>query len=210
MKVRWGAAPIPGVYGSRAMTSKIPWRRFPGRDRRGRLPGDRARPVRLPADRHSDTQARARKPRPHGDRIVRRGPLSRRREMAALEQQLRGLGPVLGELGAKYINLIHECYSDARTGEQTSPKELDDESWKHMVETFVRAAEIARDEYGLRLCCTPSRTRTLSTSISSSASWTRPMPTSCRCASTSVTTCIGAAIRSPSSPSTTSESSTCI
>ncbi len=66
-----------------------------------------------------------------------------------LERQLRGLGPVLGELGAKYINLIHECYSDARTGEQTLPKELDDESWKHMVDTFVRAAEIARDEYGL-------------------------------------------------------------
>ncbi len=66
-----------------------------------------------------------------------------------LERQLRGLGPVLGELGAKYINLIHECYSDARTGEQTLPKQLDDETWKQMVDTFVRAAEIARDEYGL-------------------------------------------------------------
>jgi len=67
----------------------------------------------------------------------------------ACEKQLRGVGPVLAELGVEYINLIHECYSDARTGEQLYPKELDDDGWKCMVENFVRAAEIARDEYGL-------------------------------------------------------------
>ena len=77
------------------------------------------------------------------------GPFHIAEKWPVLEKQLRGLGPVLGELGAKYINLINECYSDARTGEQTSPKELDDESWKRMLETFVRAAEIARDDYGL-------------------------------------------------------------
>ena len=70
-------------------------------------------------------------------------------EWPAIERKLRDLGPVLRALGATYVNLVHEVYNDPLTGEQIHPKELDDQGWKHMVETFVRAAEIVRDEYGL-------------------------------------------------------------
>ena len=70
-------------------------------------------------------------------------------EWPAIERKLRDLGPVLRELGAEYINLVHEVYNDPLTGEQTHPKELDDQGWRRMIEAFVRAAEIARDEYGL-------------------------------------------------------------
>ena len=66
-----------------------------------------------------------------------------------LEKQLHGLGPVLDELGTEYINLIHETYSDPRTGELTAPRELDADSWRHLVDTMTRAAEIARRDYGL-------------------------------------------------------------
>ena len=66
-----------------------------------------------------------------------------------IEEQLHGLGPVMNELGVEYINLIHETYSDPRTGELTAPRELDAEGWRHLVATMTRAAEIARRDYGV-------------------------------------------------------------
>ena len=66
-----------------------------------------------------------------------------------LEEQLHGVGSVLRELGAEYLLLIHETYSDARTGEQVAPPQLDEGGWARLVDTMKRVAEIAREKYQL-------------------------------------------------------------
>jgi inosose dehydratase len=68
---------------------------------------------------------------------------------AGLESQVLGSGELVAALGAKFLVLIDDPYSDLFTGKQIEPVRLDEASWKRMLETVHRVADIARDRFGL-------------------------------------------------------------
>ena len=68
-----------------------------------------------------------------------------------LERALRGLGPTLKGLGASFLVLIEELYTDQLTGAPLAPVHLDAAGFRRLVDTTRRAAEIVRSEYGLTL-----------------------------------------------------------
>ncbi len=68
-----------------------------------------------------------------------------------LERALRGLGPTLKGLGASFLVLIEELYTDQRTGAALAPVHQDAAGFRRLVDTTRRAAEIVRTEYGLTL-----------------------------------------------------------
>ena len=72
-----------------------------------------------------------------------------------LERQLRGWGPNLKALGAKFLVLIDDVYTDLFTGEQLRPARLDAVGFQKLVDTTRRIAEIAKSEYGLTLVFHP-------------------------------------------------------
>ncbi len=72
-----------------------------------------------------------------------------------LERQVLGSGELLAALGAQYLVLIDDTYSDLFTGKQLGPDRLDERSWKSLIETVQRVAEIGRDRFGLRLVFHP-------------------------------------------------------
>lgn len=73
----------------------------------------------------------------------------------ALEQQVVGTSTLLQALGAKYLVLIDDVYTNLFTGELTDKSTLDDEAWKRLIETTHRVADLARDHYGLELVYHP-------------------------------------------------------
>ena len=68
-----------------------------------------------------------------------------------LERDLMGVGHLLAGLDAKFLILIDDLHTDWFTGERIKPERLDDDAWKRLIETTHRVAEIARDNFGLRL-----------------------------------------------------------
>jgi inosose dehydratase len=73
----------------------------------------------------------------------------------SLSGQLEGVGPLLAELGAEYLILIDNTYTEMRTGAPIAPATLDTEQWKRLIETTHAVAEAARDRYGLQLLFHP-------------------------------------------------------
>ncbi len=72
-----------------------------------------------------------------------------------LERQVLGAGELLAGLGACYLVLIDDTYSDLLTGEPVAPKELDEQQWQHLIDTTHRVAEMARDKFGLKVVFHP-------------------------------------------------------
>jgi inosose dehydratase len=72
-----------------------------------------------------------------------------------LERQLRGWGPNLKALGAKFLVLIDDVYTDLFTGEQLRPARLDAVGFHKLVDTTRRIADVAKSEYGLTLVFHP-------------------------------------------------------
>jgi inosose dehydratase len=72
-----------------------------------------------------------------------------------LERQLRGWGPNLKALDAKFLVLIDDVYTDLFTGEQLRPARLDAVGFQKLVDTTRRIAEVAKSEYGLTLVFHP-------------------------------------------------------
>jgi inosose dehydratase len=68
---------------------------------------------------------------------------------AGLERQVLGSGELVAALGAKFLVLIDDPYSDLFTGKLVEPVRLDESSWKRMLETVHRVADIAHDRFGL-------------------------------------------------------------
>jgi inosose dehydratase len=66
-----------------------------------------------------------------------------------IERQLLGAGKILQALGAKFLVLIDDTYSDLSTGEQLGPAKLDEQGWKRLVDTTHKVAGIAKDKFGL-------------------------------------------------------------
>lgn len=72
-----------------------------------------------------------------------------------LERQILGAGESLATLGAKFIVLIDDTYSDLFTGKPTGPGKLDDGGWSRLIATTHRVADIVRDRFGLTLVYHP-------------------------------------------------------
>jgi inosose dehydratase len=70
---------------------------------------------------------------------------------AKLEHELRAVATILRELGAGFVALIEELYTDQMTGEPVAPTQLDAAGFRRLVDTTRRVAEIARTDYGLTL-----------------------------------------------------------
>ena len=68
-----------------------------------------------------------------------------------LEEQVLGAGESLASLGAEYLVLIDDVYTDLFTGEPQRPDRLDESEWKRLIDTTHKVADIARDRFGLRL-----------------------------------------------------------
>jgi inosose dehydratase len=67
-----------------------------------------------------------------------------------VERQLLGTGEMLAQLGAKYLVLIDDTYTNLFTGEQKEPERLDESAWKRLVESSNKVGDIAQKRFGLR------------------------------------------------------------
>ncbi|HCR16589.1 MAG TPA: hypothetical protein DIU35_03820 [Candidatus Latescibacteria bacterium] len=72
-----------------------------------------------------------------------------------LEKQVQNTGELLAELGAKFLVLIDNLYTDLFTGNLTETKQLDEDAKKRLAENSQRAGELAMDRFGLRLVFHP-------------------------------------------------------
>ena len=66
-----------------------------------------------------------------------------------VERQVLGTGELLAGLGAGFLILIDGTYTDLFTGASLEPPQLDDDAWKHLVESAHRVADLAADQFGL-------------------------------------------------------------
>jgi inosose dehydratase len=72
-----------------------------------------------------------------------------------LERQVLGAGEQLAALGAPFLVLIDDTYSNLFTGEQTGPTRLDESAWKRLIDTTHKVADLAKDRFGLKLVFHP-------------------------------------------------------
>lgn len=74
---------------------------------------------------------------------------------AEVERQALGAGRLVAALGARFLVLIDEGYTDLKTGKSTGPTALDETNWRRLIDTTHKVGEIARD-FGLRLLFHPN------------------------------------------------------
>ena len=72
-----------------------------------------------------------------------------------LEKQILGAGESLAYLGAEYLILIDDTYTNLWTGEATAPGRLDDEAWKHLVDRVHYVVDLVRERFGLQVVFHP-------------------------------------------------------
>lgn len=72
-----------------------------------------------------------------------------------LERQVLGAGEQLNSLGADYLVLIDDTYSDPWTGKMRSPKLLNNDAWQRLIDTTHRIAEMARSRFNLQVVFHP-------------------------------------------------------
>ena len=72
-----------------------------------------------------------------------------------LEEQVLGAGAVLSALGASYLVLIDDTYTNLFTGEAKLDSHLDADAWQRLVDTTHRVADIARKEFDLQVVFHP-------------------------------------------------------
>jgi inosose dehydratase len=76
-------------------------------------------------------------------------------EWSELEEQVMGAGRLLSGLGAEYFILIDGTYSNLFTGQEIESPDLDDESWRWLIDSTHRIARIVSEEFGLKLAFHP-------------------------------------------------------
>jgi len=74
---------------------------------------------------------------------------------SGLQKQVLGSGDLVATLGAKFLVLIDDPYSDLFTGKLIEPVRLDESSWKRMLDAVHRVADISRDRFGLTVVFHP-------------------------------------------------------
>ena len=72
-----------------------------------------------------------------------------------LEKQVLGAGESLAYLGAEYLILIDDTYTNLWTGEATAPSRLDDEAWKRLVDRIHYVVDLVKDRFGLQVVFHP-------------------------------------------------------
>ena len=72
-----------------------------------------------------------------------------------IEADTIGLGKLLPALGAKFLVLIADLYSDPFTGKRIAPVALDDDGWKRLIDTTNRVAGLAKSQFDLQLVFHP-------------------------------------------------------
>ena len=72
-----------------------------------------------------------------------------------LEKQVLGAGESLAYLGAEYLILIDDTYTNLWTGEATAPSRLDDEAWKRLVDRVHYVVDLVRERFGLQVVFHP-------------------------------------------------------
>jgi inosose dehydratase len=72
-----------------------------------------------------------------------------------LERQVLGAGETLTGLGARFLVLIDDTYSDLFTGKPTGPSQLSEAAWKRLIDTIHRVADMVRNRFGLTLVYHP-------------------------------------------------------
>ena len=78
------------------------------------------------------------------------GALHRPESRADLEEQVRQVGDLVGDLGGEYLVLLPAAYR-GETGPPTEPRQLDEDGWRCFVETSNRLGRLARERFGGRL-----------------------------------------------------------
>ena len=72
-----------------------------------------------------------------------------------LEKQVLGAGESLAYLGAEYLILIDDTYTNLWTGEATAPSKLDEEAWKRLIDRIHQVVDLVADRFGLRVVFHP-------------------------------------------------------
>ena len=72
-----------------------------------------------------------------------------------LEKQILGAGESLAYLGAEYLILIDDTYTNLWTGEATAPGTLDDEAWKQLIDRVHYVVDLVRERFGLQVVFHP-------------------------------------------------------
>lgn len=72
-----------------------------------------------------------------------------------LEKQVLGAGESLAYLGAEYLILIDDTYTNLWTGEATAPGRLYDEAWKRLVDRIHYVVDLVRERFGLQVVFHP-------------------------------------------------------
>jgi inosose dehydratase len=74
---------------------------------------------------------------------------------ATIESELHSVGRVLQQLGAPFLLLIDDTYTDPLTGALARPATLNDDEWKRLIDATHRVAHLARSYYGLTVVFHP-------------------------------------------------------
>jgi inosose dehydratase len=72
-----------------------------------------------------------------------------------MEKDVLHTGELLVQLGAPFLVLIDDVYSDLFTGKPLRPARLDDAAWKQLIENTHRIANLAHDRFGLKVVFHP-------------------------------------------------------
>lgn len=72
-----------------------------------------------------------------------------------IEALTLGAGASLGALGAEWLVLIDDVYSDLFSGRPMRASRLDNTAWQQLIDTIHRVAEIAQRRFGLKLAFHP-------------------------------------------------------
>ena len=72
-----------------------------------------------------------------------------------LEKQVLGAGESLAYLGAEYLILIDDTYTNLWTGEATAPSKLDEEAWKRLIDRIHQVVDLVADRFGLQVVFHP-------------------------------------------------------
>ncbi len=72
-----------------------------------------------------------------------------------IEKEVTAAGSVLAALGAKFLVLIDDVYSDLFTGRRTRNPRLDDTGWKRLIDATHKVADLANEQFGLGLVYHP-------------------------------------------------------
>ena len=72
-----------------------------------------------------------------------------------IEADTIGLGKLLPDLGATYLVLIEDLYTDPFSGKQIASATLDDDGWKRLIDTVNRVAELTKSRFDLQMVFHP-------------------------------------------------------